>query len=874
MSWCGLIAAPVAIFLAAMAASYFRKQTGRTADNSNAPSSQKPSQDDGDGFHQKKCHQQRDVAAVPEVRVEEQKTVIVELDSSHQSDQEDAVAPIVRLRSSSESSGSSTSSSNDSSTATKILSTPGNKSYSNPPDVVMHRTRDSVEIVVTLSESQMRSRAENDGSEQQDDNQSDNDSLEDSESDIEQLDKIQTIHLPRLAEEELRAKHAADTERLLDDFEWKLRQVERKWKSRLDETVKTKTEEMAGIEAEIRRVAEEEADKAVADARTRAEEAEARFLAKVAELDAAKSVMASATAQAAEETARVAQISSKLEAVQRRLQETEQALREQSENHDLALRTRMADAEVKLKQKTDEMKADLDSRVEQAERAVRRQWRADEKEWASQMESLKGELEKVKTNLATVQGIHVRELNEKERKFKQELQDQLFQTEARLTEKYQTQLETKEVQLNRKTQLLESAREQLEQAAVETEKKLKEARLEAARQLDNQRDQHKVFLDEVRTQCDIEALDTRRRFDKLDMWYQERLDSQQTEHDLALERLHQECDLRVAAVEKEAQAKVAEVESQLNEVQAELDGALRKDEEYQFQLTDITSKMYETSRRVEEVELRLLATERMAAEAELKVKKMQDQQSESAKVATDSERKLIEDYEQKLSQAETRVLEANRNTAELKAWIQAELDRRVTEPSLDETERAKQRTEAESRPLEKENDTTTGAGADDDNVVELLEGQFLRLEKHWRTQMKQREAQLIMEHGQRLTAERERHARQLVQWHALTEQLQDKLEERKREVVENPNQCVDQLFEKSPQENPDANVNVQISPTPDDKSSLVRPEDCSVHQPPARSNSTPQPQTSTQKPQPQHQQNQGKPNSKNRKNRARQRNVH
>lgn len=135
-----------------------------------------------------------------------------------------------------------------------------------------------------------------------------------------------------------------------------------------------------------------------------------------------------------------------------------------------------------------------------------------------------------------------------------------------------------------------------------------------------------------------------------------------------------------------------------------------------------------------------------------------------------------------------------------------------------------------------ENDTTTGAGADDDNVVELLEGQFLRLEKHWRTQMKyviyctalcgfnlnlfsllhrQREAQLIMEHGQRLTAERERHARQLVQWHALTEQLQDKLEERKREVVENPNQCVDQLFEKSPQENPDANVNVQISPTPE-----------------------------------------------------------
>ncbi|CAH0385356.1 unnamed protein product [Bemisia tabaci] len=274
-----------------------------------------------------------------------------------------------------------------------------------------------------------------------------------------------------------------------------------------------------------------------------------------------------------------------------KLREVEQASKKRLQAREEAVRNQCLDQQIQLKDQIQELQTKIklhhshEAELSQLRGLSNEQQRSlkvatrqveqlqnSEKLLKEEIDKLKSLLQKEKTHLATMQGIHNREIAEKERKFQFKLDQYKTEVNSQVDEKVQRECARLRIELERNYK--EERRANVEAAKQEMEKEfhLKKQNWDRRMQeciqelellqkkLANKDKEYKQELEKIQTMSDRDMMELRRKLDKTEMSYQEKLEKVQEKCDKEIERINCEREKRLSEREEEVRSVRAELE--------------------------------------------------------------------------------------------------------------------------------------------------------------------------------------------------------------------------------------------------------------------------------------------------------------------------
>nr|XP_018896464.1 PREDICTED: trichohyalin-like isoform X2 [Bemisia tabaci] len=274
-----------------------------------------------------------------------------------------------------------------------------------------------------------------------------------------------------------------------------------------------------------------------------------------------------------------------------KLREVEQASKKRLQAREEAVRNQCLDQQIQLKDQIQELQTKIklhhshEAELSQLRGLSNEQQRSlkvatrqveqlqnSEKLLKEEIDKLKALLQKEKTHLATMQGIHNREIAEKERKFQFKLDQYKTEVNSQVDEKVQRECARLRIELERNYK--EERRANVEAAKQEMEKEfhLKKQNWDRRMQeciqelellqkkLANKDKEYKQELEKIQTMSDRDMMELRRKLDKTEMSYQEKLEKVQEKCDKEIERINCEREKRLSEREEEVRSVRAELE--------------------------------------------------------------------------------------------------------------------------------------------------------------------------------------------------------------------------------------------------------------------------------------------------------------------------
>ncbi|XP_054262298.1 myosin-10 isoform X2 [Macrosteles quadrilineatus] len=216
-----------------------------------------------------------------------------------------------------------------------------------------------------------------------------------------------------------------------------------------------------------------------------------------------------------------------------------------------------------------------------AERA-KEELQVSEKVLHEEVRKLKEFLDKEKSALTTMQAIHNREIDEKERKMRFRLEQQKTELNNQWEEKLKKEtiklrVELDQVNRDEKRLVLQSARlekeAELQKAKELWEHQFKELQnqIEALKQkILDEEEEHKNKIENIRTSADCDIFELRRKLDRIDISYQDKIEKLQNEHEAEKERLVEEAERRLQSCEQSWQMQLSSTRATLELVKEQL----------------------------------------------------------------------------------------------------------------------------------------------------------------------------------------------------------------------------------------------------------------------------------------------------------------
>ncbi|XP_065226763.1 golgin subfamily A member 6-like protein 25 [Planococcus citri] len=210
------------------------------------------------------------------------------------------------------------------------------------------------------------------------------------------------------------------------------------------------------------------------------------------------------------------------------------------------------------------------------------QLQSNERTLNEEIERLRSTLEKERTHLATVQGIHSREIAEKDRKHSFKLEQQKNEINSEWEDKVRR--ETTRLKLEMERAHKEEKRNLIEETKIKTEKQLQENSqiwekklLDSKKQMDeleeklsNKEDTYRKELLRLQTNSDRDMLELRRKLDKMDLVYQEQLEKKQEQHEQEIEMLRESCEKKIQQNEQNWSQQISSTRATLELVKEQL----------------------------------------------------------------------------------------------------------------------------------------------------------------------------------------------------------------------------------------------------------------------------------------------------------------
>ncbi|XP_046689187.1 protein FAM184A isoform X5 [Homalodisca vitripennis] len=376
--------------------------------------------------------------------------------------------------------------------------------------------------------------------------------------------------------EKLRTVNTDREQQLLDDFEWKLREVEQACKRRLDEKEKFAKQRIKAAEDKLKAVEED-----------------------LAQLERLKQFEAEAS-----------------------------QLRGLNLEQQRALRF--------------------------AERS-REQLQVSEKVLQEEVKKLKELLDKEKAALTTMQAIHNREIDEKDRKMKFRLEQQKTDLNSQWEEKLKKEtirlkVELDEINRREKRLTLEAARVEKEGELLKAKEKWEKKFQDLIKEIDvlkqkmeDKEEEHKKNIDTIRTNADRDIFELRRKLDRIDLSYQEKIDRIQNDHEREKERLTEEAERKLQGCEQNWQLQLGSTRTTLELVKEQL----------KREAADQLQTLHDNHRRQLEEQWEQLTQERDEAIAALEARHRSN--SEKMRAELDTVHKCRNSREQELVEMVTKM---------------------------------------------------------------------------------------------------------------------------------------------------------------------------------------------------------------------------
>uniref|UniRef100_A0A1B6C1G2 Uncharacterized protein n=1 Tax=Clastoptera arizonana TaxID=38151 RepID=A0A1B6C1G2_9HEMI len=207
---------------------------------------------------------------------------------------------------------------------------------------------------------------------------------------------------------------------------------------------------------------------------------------------------------------------------------------------------------------------------------------ASEKSLTEEIQRLKSLLEREKKNLTTVQGIHNREISEKDRKLHFKLEQQKNELNNEWEEKLRKETvrikcEIERYHKNEKRQALDKLKEdkeeelRLEKLKLTSKHQDMQKEIEILKErLSEQNKHHFKELSDAQTRSDQDIFDLRRKLDKIDITYQEEIEKIQEKNEQDIVKLKEDHDKKLQLCEQNCQLQIGTTRTTLELVKEQL----------------------------------------------------------------------------------------------------------------------------------------------------------------------------------------------------------------------------------------------------------------------------------------------------------------